>query len=786
MRGGSIRRLGAVLAVTLAAGATVALAAAPAGGAPESPTWSRLKAGAPQDYIRMRSKLSAVRYPQTVRETYRLSAADGEKLYVQIVRPDPAQYSARKTGKLPVILEASPYHGTLADRDGTRIFPDPVDASGKKLGLTGYFAPRGYAVAMMDLRGTGRSTGCLDHLGQKDASDLKIVIEWLASQPWSNGRVGMTGHSYVGSTPSVAAAQAPKGLATIVPSAGLASMYDHQFQAGVPYNLQWVGPMYAYEALAIQRDMPPGAPAPPLSSGPTGDNWENKPNPQFGCGMQNSALTAGSGQVTGQYEQWHALRDWSDGAAKANIPIFMVHGVNDNAARIPAAEWFFADRGMRAGDKVWIGQWDHGSTNGRCGGIYGFRVLHPTCRFDQFQYALHAWFDKHLMRRNVDTGPAVEVFLNGRAPMSVTQVVHPEKVGGPVFTAKGWGSPDAIQSLYLDASDMSLDFAAPAAPASKTFGTTANGVLAHVGQGTLTFESEPLAQDTLFLGVPEMQLNASVSTGQIQHLTVTLLRKGQNAEGATVREPMNYCAIQPQLRNGVKTVAPVIPGQEMGLDTQCFTMAHWVPAGQSLVVEVSTRTPHHATFGSDRNITIYTGPEKSHYSLPIASGARLYNDVRLHETYPVEPPPGPAQPGIEGQVVVPAPGAGNKAEPITAAGFEFDIKEGYDNARMDILATPLTPADLDLYLQKQADGGWTDITAGESGDLDKEVLTAGRLPTGHYRVLVHNWAGGPTLTDLEIAFFNRDGQEGGSEAAPGEGSLELLATNIASGYLPQA
>jgi len=53
-----------------------------------------------------------------------------------------------------VILEASPYHGTLADRDGTRILPDPRGRDGKSIGLTGYFAPRGYAVVMVDLRGT--------------------------------------------------------------------------------------------------------------------------------------------------------------------------------------------------------------------------------------------------------------------------------------------------------------------------------------------------------------------------------------------------------------------------------------------------------------------------------------------------------------------------------------------------------------------------------------------------------------------------------------------------------
>ena len=107
-----------------------------------------------------------------------------------------------------MILEASPYHGTLADREGRRILPDPVGEDGVALGLTGYFAPKGYAVVMMDLRGTGFSDGCLDHLGPDDAKDLHQVVEWAASQPWSTGRVGMTGHSYVGSTPTVAAASA--------------------------------------------------------------------------------------------------------------------------------------------------------------------------------------------------------------------------------------------------------------------------------------------------------------------------------------------------------------------------------------------------------------------------------------------------------------------------------------------------------------------------------------------------------------------------------------------------
>ena len=77
-------------------------------------------AGPPADYTQTRN-LSQPRY-ETVREVVRLPAYDGEELYLEIVRPN-------TTGRFPVILESSPYHGTLADRDGTRILPEPRDAA---------------------------------------------------------------------------------------------------------------------------------------------------------------------------------------------------------------------------------------------------------------------------------------------------------------------------------------------------------------------------------------------------------------------------------------------------------------------------------------------------------------------------------------------------------------------------------------------------------------------------------------------------------------------------------
>ena len=191
----------------------------------------------------------------------------------------------------------------------------------------------------------------------------------------------------------MAAAQNPRGLETIVPSAGLASMYDHQFQDGVPYWLQWVGPMEAYEQLALERKLPPFS-DPTNTVHPGGDF--SKAMEDAGCGMPNSSLIAGEDQLSGRYSAWHEQRDWRAGATAARIPVFAVHGVNDNAARVAALDGSPAPPRRRQAVARPVGP--------RLG-------LLPEPRGDRGRGA-HASFDKQLAKREVSTGPAVELFLN--------------------------------------------------------------------------------------------------------------------------------------------------------------------------------------------------------------------------------------------------------------------------------------------------------------------------------------------------------------------------------------
>jgi predicted acyl esterase len=548
----------------------------------------------PKDYAQ--NKLSERTHEIAEVESIMLPTPDGKKVYVEVYKP-------KTPGKYGVILEASPYHGTLYNREGWRILPQPAkpDNEDEPQGLVGYFVPRGYVVVMMDLRGTGKSEGCLDHLGQKDGADLKTTVEWAASQAWSNGKVGMVGHSYVGSSPAVAAAMNPKGLETVVLSAGLASMYDHQFQWGVPWMLQYAGPVYGYQSLAIDRALPPGY-TDPVSGGQTGDNFGNNPQ-DAACGVTQNAALSNESMSSGKYDPlWHGERDWREGVKNWNGKVWVVHGVNDNAARIASIAWF-NERGMRAGDKFWLGQWDHGI--GCC----------PTRRGLQWTLALHAWFDKTLLGRDVDTGPPFEAFINDATDDPSAIDSQAEAIVGAHYPV-----PDAKPLTLAATPDNKL-----------TTGNAEEGSLELVGdasgfndryEGGLDFESEPLTESVVVAGLPKLDLAVTQATPRM-HLVATIYQL--SAEGSKRR--IATCAMNAELRDGIDKLSPVVPGMRMLVSPPCFTTAHHFRAGTKIGLKINTSDPDHAPTHAEGGALVHTGAEGTKITLPTLPASRVSKDA---------------------------------------------------------------------------------------------------------------------------------------------------------------
>ncbi|MEZ4864684.1 MAG: CocE/NonD family hydrolase [Caldilineaceae bacterium] len=107
--------------------------------------------------------------------------------------------------RFPAVLEMIPYR-----KDGWRYISDHQ--------IMTYLAERGYVGCRVDIRGTGSSPGiALDEYTLDETYDGYDIVEWLAQQLWSNGKVGMWGISYGGFTSIQVAMLQPPSLKAIVP-----------------------------------------------------------------------------------------------------------------------------------------------------------------------------------------------------------------------------------------------------------------------------------------------------------------------------------------------------------------------------------------------------------------------------------------------------------------------------------------------------------------------------------------------------------------------------------------
>jgi predicted acyl esterase len=148
---------------------------------------------------------------------------DGVRIFVDVFRPPVG-------GPAPVIVAWSPYgkHAPV----GYHLFPNSGVRSEWVSRHAGFEAPdpvywvaHDYAVINVDPRGTWYSDGEATFLSDQEAEDVFDLVEWAGTQPWSSGRVGMSGVSYLAMVQWRAAALRPPHLAAINPWEGVTDMY---------------------------------------------------------------------------------------------------------------------------------------------------------------------------------------------------------------------------------------------------------------------------------------------------------------------------------------------------------------------------------------------------------------------------------------------------------------------------------------------------------------------------------------------------------------------------------
>jgi hypothetical protein len=161
-----------------------------------------------------------------------IAMADGTVLRANVFRPG-------APGRYPIVMAMGAYGKDVHFEDAfnpqwkvlKQIYPglDTDGSTGRYLRWEVVdperWVPDGFVVIQVDSRGTGRSPGYLDPFGPVETRDFHECIEWAGTQPWSNGKVGLIGVSYLAIKQWQVAALRPPHLAAIVPWEGSSNFH---------------------------------------------------------------------------------------------------------------------------------------------------------------------------------------------------------------------------------------------------------------------------------------------------------------------------------------------------------------------------------------------------------------------------------------------------------------------------------------------------------------------------------------------------------------------------------
>ncbi|WP_153395331.1 CocE/NonD family hydrolase [Ornithinicoccus halotolerans] len=495
--------------------------------------------------------------PNAVEETEHLwiPMSDGTRLAGRLWRPVSAEDEP-----VPGILELIPYRkrDLTAQRDSIH---HP------------YLAGHGYACLRVDLRGSGDSEGLLtDEYLEQELRDAEEVLAWMSEQPWCNGRTGMMGISWGGFNALQVAARRPPSLGAIVTVCSTDDRYadDVHYMGGclLSDNLSWASTMFAYNS---------SPPDPAIVGERWRELWRDR--------LEHSGLWL---------EEWlrHQRRDeyWRHGSviedySAIECPVFAVSGWADGYSN----SVFRLLQGLDVPRRGLIGPWSHKYPHlGQPGPAIGFLQ-------EMVQWWDH-WLKDERGNGAMD-GPMLTIWMQDTVAPATAYHERPGRwVGEP-----SWPSPRIVQTRYplgrhrIAAPDEhehspELTVQSPLSVgqfAGKWCSYNAPPDLPYDQReedgGSLTFDSDPLAERLELLGAPTVELTFSAD----KPLAMVALRLSDVApDGQATR--ISYGVFNLTHHSGSDTPQRLQPGERQTVVVPLNGMAQSFPVGHRIRLSIST------------------------------------------------------------------------------------------------------------------------------------------------------------------------------------------------------
>jgi putative CocE/NonD family hydrolase len=402
-----------------------------------------------------------------------ITMSDGVRLSADLYMPT----GGKATARFPVLLEYLPYR--------------KQEGRGRNYPLYSYFVQRGYVVAAVDIRGTGNSEG---HLIPHEYSDIEqedgdAVIDWLARQAWSTGKVGMFGISWGGFNSLQMALRNPPALKAIIAVDATEDLYqeDVHFIDGIMHVDSW-------EMSQDLDNARPGAPDYVIDEKYFRDRFDTQPWMMTYKRQQRDGAFWDRASGRGRY-------------AEIRIPSLHIagwyDGYRDSVPRMLA--------NVKAPVKAIIGPWSHAWPH----------EPYPRPEIEWRREAVR-WFDHWL--RGIDTGimrePRFAVFVRNWHPPGP----HLKEAPGAWRYEDGWPIARVREQVLYLQPDHTLDAREPAAAAHRlrylpSIGVEAGGPVMWWGDvapdqqrtdtHSLVYDTAPLEADTEVLGLPRALLTVS-------------------------------------------------------------------------------------------------------------------------------------------------------------------------------------------------------------------------------------------------------------------------------------
>jgi predicted acyl esterase len=550
-------------------------------------------------------RLAGVAVPGARIEVLRLQMPDSVWLSASMYLPDPIP-----SRRIPALIKFTAYRKD----DGTLE---------QVISQNGFFARNGYAIVRVDIRGTGASEGvATGEYSVGEIADGHLLIEWLARQPWCNGRVGIYGKSWEGCNSLQIAATQPPSLKAAAPCHASDDLYadDVHYLGGVPEILENI-----YAAEVMSSGIMPGGPDYDLDSPAALARFDAEP-----WGFQWL-----ENQTNGPYWQRASVAtDYS----RLKVPMLCVTGWLDGYVNYVGRVARHAPGSVKALIGPYLHEYPWEASTGP--------------RIDALRSHFLRWFDYWLKgeENGILREPAVTVFIPrwrrqgfrfrgdwpgdwvhlGSFPDNYLEpqdrfYLHPDRErtpGSVEASAEPLGARGRLAQLSGNASAMKMRYRPEAGLSVKSFAPTDYD--GHYGLDqreddarSLSFDSEPLRENVRILGAPRARINVSASAPVATWIVLLCDVAPDGTSYWVSRGVLNGTH-----RHSSENPQALTPGEVYELEIPLYATAWTFEPGHCIRVVVSNgHWPHLWPSPYPMTTMLYTGTGRaSHVDLPIFRG----------------------------------------------------------------------------------------------------------------------------------------------------------------------